>query len=528
MRFGIDFGTTRTVVAVADRGNYPVVSFQAESGDVQPWYPSVVAVKGDEILFGLDAQSRQDEPGWFVMRSLKRLLADHGPDECVGLGSLRIPILDLLTAYLSRLHEALRSRCNVEMERGESLDAVIAAPANANSNQRFLTLEGFRRAGFRVLGMINEPSAAGIEYAQRSPSGEGSRKEYLVVYDLGGGTFDASIIGMKSRLYEVLTDEGVSRLGGDDFDEILLELALERAGVTGEIPAAERFHLLEECRRQKESLHPNTRRLTIDLERSLPGAGEAVVPTDEYYERCGPLIEETIDAMELAVSRASRLGSFDWNVVSALYLVGGSSDLPVVGRVLRDRYGRRVRRSPYPYSATAIGLAIAADDAADHVLRERFTRNFGVWREAESGHRIIFDPIFQKDTLLPAPGEPPLVCIRRYAPAHNIGHFRYLECSRISDDAQPLGDITPWQDVLFAMDPGLVTAPDLEKIEVERLEPSLQFVREEYRCDSRGIIEVTIANENAGYQQKFRLNDLEKAVPAKGTARRKRSKIREE
>jgi molecular chaperone DnaK (HSP70) len=332
---------------------------------------------------------------------------------------------------------------------------------------------------------------------------------------------------MKSRLYEVLTDEGISRLGGDDFDEILLELALERAVVPQAIPPAERFHLLEECRRQKESLHPNTRRLTIDLERCIPGAGEVIVPTDEYYERCGPLIEETIAAMELAVARASRQGSFDWNTISAVYLVGGSSDLPVVGRVLRDRYGRRVRRSPYPYSATAIGLAITADDTGDHILRERFTRYFGVWREAESGHRIVFDPIFQKDTLLPAPGEPPLVCTRRYAPVHNIGHFRYLECSRVSNEAQPFGDITPWQDVLFAMDPALVSAPNLEKIEVQRLDPPRQVVREEYRCDSRGIIEVTIANETAGYQQTFLLNDIPQAKPVKGTARRKRSRTRD-
>jgi molecular chaperone DnaK (HSP70) len=520
MRFGIDFGTTRTVVAVADRGNYPVVSFQSESGELLPWYPALIAARGGEILFGLDAQSHIDDPGWCFLRSLKRLMTDHGPQDEIALGETRISVPELLTRYLCRLREDLRERSNVEIDAGDQLEATVAAPANANSNQRFLTIDSFRRAGFRVLGMINEPSAAGIEYAQRSSKKDGTQnKEHLVVYDLGGGTFDASIIAMKSRHYDVVTDEGIGRLGGDDFDEILMDLALAQLPVVPALTPAARFQLLEECRRQKEGLHPNTRKLPIDMSRSLEGAGEVTVTTAEYYERCAPLVEETIAAVELAVARATRNGDFDWNSVAAVYLVGGSSDLPIVSRMLRDRYGRRVRRSAYPYSATAIGLAIAADGDAEHFLRERFTRYFGVWREAESGRNILFDPIFPKDTPLPASSDPPLASTRWYSPAHNIGHFRYLECSQISDTGQPFGDITPWQDILFGMDAALNESPSLEEIEVRRLENhSRQMVREEYRCDSRGIIEVTIANETAGYQRTFRLGDLSGGVASKKAA----------
>ncbi len=505
MRFGIDFGTTRTVVALVDRGNYPVVSFQSESGEVQPWYPSLVAASGDHFRFGLGAEALVDEPGWVLLRSLKRLLARQTG---IQLGDRPVAPLDLLTGYLDRLRFDLCERSNLEIESGEPLEVMVAVPANANSNQRFLTLEGFRRAGFRVLGMLNEPSAAGIEYAQRSASREESKsREYLLVYDLGGGTFDASIIGLKNRDYDVVTDEGITELGGDDFDELLLEMALEHSPGQLNIDSQTRFHLLEECRRQKESLHPNTRRMVVDLGRVLEGAGEVTVPADEYYQRCAPLVERTVSAVEYAVQRASAEADFDWNAVSALYLVGGSSDLPVVGRMLRERYGRRVRRSPYPYSATAIGLAIAADARGEHRIRERFTRFFGVWREAESGHLVVFDPIFMKGTPLPAAGDA-LVQRRLYSPAHNIGHFRYLECSRITQDGQPDGDITPWNEVFFGMDPGLRGATTLESVGVQRTANLAgQLIREEYRCDSQGIIEVNIANETSGYERTFRLGD---------------------
>ena len=268
---------------------------------------------------------------------------------------------------------------------------MIAVPANANSNQRFLTLEAFRRAGFQVRGLLNEPSAAGIEYAHHARrAGPSARRELVVVYDLGGGTFDASVISMAARRHEVVRSAGIAQLGGDDMDTLLLDLALEQAGVQ-DWTAAERVRLLEECREKKEGLHPNTRRLAIDLARGREGAGTVVVSTSAFYERCQPLVARTIATLEEAMQ------GFDWGAVAALYVVGGASALPLVGRLLRERYGRKVRTSPYPHAATAIGLAIAADQEAGYQLRERFTRHFGVWREAEDGRAVAFDVVFAKD-----------------------------------------------------------------------------------------------------------------------------------
>src|SRR2546428_1261731 len=192
--------TTRTVVAAVDRGNYPVVSFQTADGDTQDWYPSLNAARGDARLFGLDAAHHQDDPAWELLRSFKRQLATRGPAAPLALSTGFVTALELLTAFLTQLRRDLVERSNLRVTPHEALEAVIAVPANANSNQRFLTLEAFRRAGFQVPGLLNEPSAAGIEYAHHARSaGPTARRDLVVVYDLGGGTFDASVISMAAR-----------------------------------------------------------------------------------------------------------------------------------------------------------------------------------------------------------------------------------------------------------------------------------------------------------------------------------------
>src|SRR5262249_55693293 len=145
MLLGIDYGTTRTVVAVVDRGNYPVVSFQTAEGDTQDWYPSLITARSDARLYGLDAACHQDDPDWALLRSFKRQVATLGPAAQLSLGTGAVTALELLTAFLAQLRCDLVTRSNLRLTLQEPLEAVIAVPANANSNQRFLTLEAFRR-----------------------------------------------------------------------------------------------------------------------------------------------------------------------------------------------------------------------------------------------------------------------------------------------------------------------------------------------------------------------------------------------
>ena len=509
IRLGIDFGTTRSAVALVDRGNYPLVHFQAPDGDMKDWYPTLAAVRGLERCYGWDAWDKQTEPGWSVLRSFKRLLGQASPQTPIRFGEQEMPVGELLAGFLGRLRCDLLERSNLSCQPDTTFEVTVGVPAHSNSNQRFLTLDAYRRAGFRVRAMMSEPSAAGIEYAHRyRMRNAGGGREYIIIYDLGGGTFDASIVRMTERHHEVVTSEGIAHLGGDDFDEILAHLALGRAA-RYEFTDQETFLLLEECREKKESLHPNTRKITLDLSRAVAGGEEITLPVAEFYEHCQPLVEETCKALEAALGRIHPgQEEPDWRQVAAVYLVGGATDLPVVGRVLREWYGRRVRKSPYPRAATAIGLAIASDDAAGFAVQEGFTRHFGVWREADSGNRIVFDPIFRKDTPLPRPGEEPLTHRRTYHPVHNIGHLRYLECGRLRADGSPAGEIVPWEEIFFPYDASLASSPAMSAVEV-RSEEALPgpLIEEVYRCDSDGIVTVEIVNHTMGYQRNYRLRE---------------------
>jgi hypothetical protein len=173
--------------------------------------------------------------------------------------------------------------------------------------------------------------------------------------------------------------------------------------------------------------------------------------------------------------------------------------------VLRERFGKRVRRSAYTRSATAIGLAIQAEQPGSHRLSERLTRYFGVWREADFGSRVVFDPLFEKGLNLPEPGEPPLTRSRVYSPVHNVGYFRYFECSHRAADGTPSGDVTFWDEIRFPFDPALKEVADLSAVPVSKWNHSSEQAEEVYECGSDGSIVVTIANLSAHYSQKFPL-----------------------
>jgi hypothetical protein len=192
--------------------------------------------------------------------------------------------------------------------------------------------------------------------------------------------------------------------------------------------------------------------------------------------------------------------------LDALYVTGGGSELPPVVRSLRDTFGRRVKRSAYTRSATAIGLAIQADTQAGYVLREGFNRHFGVWRETDAGRSVALDVLFPKGTRLPAVGEEPLAIERSYCPVHNLGHFRYIECSQRADDGKPTGDIAVWDEIRFPFDPALSGTTDLQGVAVAH-SPGVegQSIRERYVCRPSGAVEVEISNVTSGYMRRYRL-----------------------
>ncbi|OBF66969.1 molecular chaperone Hsp70 [Mycobacterium sp. 852002-51971_SCH5477799-a] len=498
MRVGIDFGTTHTVVAAVDRGNYPVVSFDG----VDAWPSLIAANAAGELRFGVAAAAVRHEPDWSVLRSFKRLLNDAGPQTEVTLAGRDYRLAELLTGFLAQLKADLQRHSNVALAPGEPIEAAISVPANASSAQRLLTLDAYVAAGFHVVALLNEPSAASLEYAHRYRSTITAKREYVLIYDLGGGTFDASLLKMTGHANEVVISEGIQRLGGDDFDEAIVELVLAGANLPG-LDAAQRDLLAEECATRKEAVGPQTRRFLVDL--SPVDRPPFSCPIDDVYTVCAPLIDQTMRLLNRVLhDPAPGRTDVDWSEVAGIYVVGGAGGFPLVSRMLRSTFGeKRVKRSPHPFAATAIGLAVFLDKESGFALSERFSRNFGVFREAEAGAGVVFDPIVCKDVSLPADGQSPLVVKRKYRAAHNIGHFRFVECSRLVN-GRPDGDVTPYDPVLFPFDPALHDRDDLGRQPVGRWMDGPD-VEERYVIAPSGAVEVTLTTQPAGFERTFRL-----------------------
>jgi molecular chaperone DnaK (HSP70) len=469
---------------------------------MRDWFPPVAAVKGDSRVYGWDAVAVQNDETWTIVRSVKRWLRTAGPFTELRIGGQHVTLRLLMAEMMSALRRQLLESSNLGAQPDEPLEVMLGVPANANSNQRFLTEEAAQAAGFSVLGVMNEPSAAAIEFAYRNSAERKNRASTgLLVYDLGGGTFDVSLVKLGENEHFVEASDGIPNVGGDDFDEILSDLAIEFAKPNPPLTPFEHRILLEECREKKESLNPNTRKLAIDMERVRAGLEQVTIPAETYYERCRPIIESTRAIVENVLAEDSQ-GQLD-----TLYVTGGGSELPAVARILRESFGRKVRRSAYMRSASAVGLAIRAAAASDK-LQEQFNQNFGMWREADSGGTIVFDLIFPRGVRLPAPSEPPLRFERVYQPVHNIGHFRYLECSRLNDQGQPIGEITNWEQIQFPFDPQLWNRPNLASEPVKPLASNGIVAREEYTCDANGDLRVKISSMPSGNSREYVIGQL--------------------
>lgn len=494
MRLGIDFGTTRTVVAVSDRGNYPLVSFLDRAGDAYDWFPSVVADLDGTLAFGFDALERAGERGWTLLRSFKRELGAPGatPDRTLRIGESEHRIGDVMTGFLSALRRALVERSNVADAADAELEVVVAAPAHALGPQRFLTVDAFRRAGFRLLGFLDEPSAAGFEYTHRFRKTLGEGREHVIVYDLGGGTFDAALVRLQDLHHEVVTTGGDPHLGGDDFDEVLTQMAEDELGpLTPELRLAVR----ERARAAKEALHVNSRRVVVDLgELGLP-VEELGFSTRAYYHGCRGLVERSLEAMTPVLEAVEK------RALAGIYVVGGGASLPAVPRRLREDLGRKVHRSPLPSAAVAVGLAIAADETSGFEVTSRLSRYFGVFREREAGRDVAFDPIFGRDQALPGRGPRPVVQ-REYRALHNLGRYRYVETSALDPLGLPHERLKAVGEVTFPFEPSL-RAPgiDLREVPVERRDGG-PWIREEYAIDPMGLVEIALTDLETGYVQR--------------------------
>jgi len=520
-RLGIDFGTTNTVVVSSDRGRYPVVPHVTDTAIghvVRDVFPSLLAFDHDtgDFLYGPDAERCTARPGgdqrYSVIRSIKRLLRDYvgggrfGEDVYPGGFDTSV----VLTGFAAALRASmLRSGLYTE---DEPLEAAITWPANANGAQRYVTRACFRDAGFQIIGTLNEPTAAAIEYADRAVLGNRTQARQLhatvVIFDFGGGTFDASLVRIEGTNFTVLDTAGIETLGGDDLDLVLARLFAEALGVElGALTALQRELLTRHACQQKESISSGTVR-TLTLTPSdigLPGS-PVTVQVSTYFDRLGPVVAPAIDTVwALATGHPAQAAGTDPESVDAIYLVGGSSKLPLVRLLLAARFpNSRLVMTDKPFTATAMGAAIHSAETL--TLRDILSRHFGVIRLADYGRREYFAPIFPAGQRLPARGEPPVELSVEYTPRHNIGHLRYLECASVDPHGAPVLGVRNWSDVLFPYDPSIpveriVTMDDIS----ERDDLAWEAVSETYSCDSDGVISVRLRRAADGKTRTYEI-----------------------
>lgn len=499
MKLGIDFGTTRTTIAAVDRGNYPVLFFEDANGDHREYIPSIVASVNGQLVFGFDAEDAALN-GAPHLRSFKRLLADaaRNSQSPIIIGGTETTLVNLLSGFFGYLAQLVRTHSTLApIAAHEPLEAVIGVPAHAHSAQRFLTLESARLGGFSPMLLLNEPSAAGIEYTHRHSSTINSKRRRVLVYDLGGGTFDSSLVTVDGTDHEVLASHGDNLLGGDDFDRALATALLNTANISPEDLTPDQLqHTINEARLAKEALIPQSRWITIP---SPVSDENLTISVAVFYAAVEHLVQATMETMAPLLKVDDETVSLN-DDVAGIYIVGGASELPIISRVLRQTFGRRVHRSPNASASTAIGLAIAADPDAPYKLTERLARGLGVFREMDEGRMVSFDALLPHDMLLRTDQDGMTTVTRTYKAAHNLGVFRFAEFTSLDKDGIPRGDITPLTQFYFPFDSTFENLSDeeLSQAEVHRIDMG-PMVQEKYTVDPHGIVWVTLSNLDTGF-----------------------------
>ena len=342
---GIDLGTTNSCVSIYEGGEAKVIA----NAEGERTTPSVVAFKGDEIIVG-GAAKRQMVTNPNTVHSIKRLM---GTNEKVDINGKKYTPQEISAMILSDL------RKTAENYLGESVTrAVITVPAYFNDAQRQATKDAGKIAGLTVERIINEPTAAALAYGLDKQD----KNEKILVYDLGGGTFDVSILELGDGVFEVLATSGNNHLGGDDFDQAIIDYLVEEFKKENKIDLTKDKMAMQRLKDAAEKAKKDLSGVTT-TQISLPFLSQGEdgplhldmsLTRAKFEDLTRDLIDSTLEPVRKALKDA-KLSASD---IDKVLLVGGSTRIPRVQELIKKELGKEPSKGVNPDEVVAMGAAI--------------------------------------------------------------------------------------------------------------------------------------------------------------------------